>query len=334
LSEHPGKKTETQAGGMAFERPIQELEAQLSELEALSLRTQLDITSEIEALRSRLKVAIETTYKDLTAWETVNVARHPERPVASDLIATILDDFCELHGDKVFGDDKAMTTGLARIGSLRFLLVANRKGRNTKERLEANFACAHPEGYRKALRKMRLAEKLGLPIVCLVNTPGAYPGIGAEERGQAAAIAENILAMLSLRVPILVIVIGEGGSGGALAIGVGDRVLMMQYAYYSVISPEGCAAILWKDGERTPEAAEALKLTSQDLLRLGIIDGVIREPPGGAHRAPTVAMEEVKRTIVKELRQLVRIDRDELVRRRRKKFRTMGVEPGRFPSGG
>jgi acetyl-CoA carboxylase carboxyl transferase subunit alpha len=197
--------------------------------------------------------------------------------------------------------------------------------------LDCNFACAHPEGYRKALRKMKLAEKLRLPIVCMINTPGAYPGIGAEERGQAAAIAENIMAMLSLRVPILVMVIGEGGSGGALAIGVGDRVLMMQYAYYSVISPEGCAAILWKDGERTPEAAEALKLTSKDLLELGVIDGVIREPPGGAHRDPAVAMEEVKRSIQRELDAFSGWDPSELVRQRRRKFRRLAVEPGRFP---
>jgi len=316
---------------MAFERPIHELEAQLSELEALSLRTQLDITSEIEALRARLQKAIETTYEDLSAWETVNVARHQGRPVASDYVATILDDFVELFGDKLFGDDHAMLCGLATLGPHRFMLVAHRKGRTTKERLDCNFGCAHPEGYRKALRKMKLAEKLRLPIVCMINTPGAYPGIGAEERGQAAAIAENILAMLSLRVPILVIVIGEGGSGGALAIGVGDRVLMMQYAYYSVISPEGCAAILWKDGERTPEAAEALKLTSKDLLELGVIDGVIREPPGGAHRDPAVAMEEVKRSIRRELDAFSGWDPGELVRLRRRKFRKLGVEPGRFP---
>ena len=317
---------------MAFERPIRELEAKLSELEALSLRTRLDISGEIEALRTQLRAAIESTYKDLSAWETVNVARHAERPVASDYIAGMLDDFFELFGDKLYGDDQAMVTGLATIADRRFMLIAHRKGRTTKERLACNFGCAHPEGYRKALRKMKLAEKLGLPIVTLINTPGAYPGIGAEERGQAAAIAENILEMLRLKVPVLVIVIGEGGSGGALGIGVGDRVLMMEYAYYSVISPEGCAAILWKDGERTPDAAEALRLTSRDLLELGIVDGVIAEPPGGAHRAPTLAMDEVKRTILRELRSLDEIPVDELVARRRQKFRRMAVVPGRFPS--
>jgi acetyl-CoA carboxylase carboxyl transferase subunit alpha len=320
-----------ETGGMAFERPIQELESQLTELEELSLRTRLDISGEIEALKRRLRTAIETTYKDLSAWETVNVARHAERPVTSDYIGTILDEFIELHGDRVYGDDQAIVTGLATLGTQRFLLVGHRKGRTTKERLACNFGCAHPEGYRKALRKMKLAEKLGLPVVSLINTPGAYPGIGAEERGQAAAIAENILAMLSLRTPVLVIVIGEGGSGGALGIGVGDRVLMMQYAYYSVISPEGCAAILWKDGERTPDAAEALKLTSKDLLQLGVIDGVIPEPAGGAHRAPALAMDEVKRTIVRELEALQRVPVDLLVAERRRKFRRMGVLPGRFP---
>jgi len=330
MAERSGRN-DTTASGMAFERPIQELESQLSELESLSLRTRLDISSEVEALRTRLKAEIESTYKDLSAWETVNVARHVERPVASDYIATLLDDFVELHGDRAFGDDPAIVTGLATMGGRRFLLVAHRKGRTTKERLACNFGCAHPEGYRKALRKMRLAEKLGLPIVSLVNTPGAYPGIGAEERGQATAIAENILAMMSLRVPILVVVIGEGGSGGALGIGVGDRVLMMEYAYYSVISPEGCAAILWKDGERTPDAAASLRLTSRDLMELGLIDGVIPEPPGGAHRAPTLAMDEVKKTILRELALLDGIPPGELVERRRRKFRELGVVEGRFP---
>ena len=332
MSERTRAKSKSEpAPGMAFERPIQELEAQLAELEALSLRTKLDISSEIEAVHKKLRATIETTYKDLSAWETVNVARHAERPVARDYIEHMLDDFIELHGDKAFGDDKAMVTGFATLEGRRFLLVGHRKGRTTKERLACNFGCAHPEGYRKALRKMRLAERLGLPIVCMINTPGAYPGIGAEERGQAQAIAENILAMMSIRTPILVIVIGEGGSGGALGIGVGDRVLMMEYAYYSVISPEGCAAILWKDGERTPDAAEALKLTSHDLQQLNLIDAIIAEPPGGAHRAPTVAMEEVKRTILRELDELVARDPDQLIAERRKKFRRLGVIPGRFP---
>jgi acetyl-CoA carboxylase carboxyl transferase subunit alpha len=309
------------AGGLAFERPIQEIEARIAELESLSLSTRLDISGEIEALKKRLAEQIDMTYSELSAWERVNVARHAKRPIVADYIATILDDFYELHGDRTFGDDAAIVTGLARIDRHRFLLVGNRKGKTTKDRLRCNFGCAHPEGYRKALRKMKLAEKLGLPVVSLINTPGAYPGIGAEERGQAMAIAESILGMLSLRVPIAVVVIGEGGSGGALAIAVGDWVMMMEYAYYSVISPEGCAAILWKDPEKTPEAAEALRLTAPDLLRLGVIDEIIREPAGGAHRAPGVAMAEVRRAIVRALERLEAADQDALVSRRREKYR-------------
>jgi acetyl-CoA carboxylase carboxyl transferase subunit alpha len=219
VSETP--RTENIVPGMAFERPIEEIEAQIAELESLSLSTRLDISSEIEALKNRLRETIHKTYSDLSAWERVNVARHPKRPVTADYIQEILDDFVELHGDRAFGDDRAIVTGLATMEDWRFMLVAHRKGRTTKERMECNFGCAHPEGYRKALRKMRLAEKLDLPIVCLINTPGAYPGIGAEERGQALAIAENILGMMTLKVPIVALVIGEGGSGGALGIGVG-----------------------------------------------------------------------------------------------------------------
>jgi acetyl-CoA carboxylase carboxyl transferase subunit alpha len=328
------RRTDKTPAGMAFERPIKEIEGQLAELEAISLRTNLDISSEIEALRRKLSEAIRTTYSELSAWERVNVARHQDRPVVTDYVEKILDEFVELYGDKAFGDDKAIVTGLARIEDRRFLLVGHRKGRTTKERMSFNFGCAHPEGYRKALRKMRLAEKLHLPIVCLINTPGAYPGIGAEERGQATAIAENILQMFELKVPIVVIVIGEGGSGGALGIGVGDRVFMMEYAYYSVISPEGCAAILWKDGERTPDSAEALKLTAPDLMELGLIDGVIPEPQGGAHRAPLTAMAQVKKTILESLRELEAIPVPDLLEARRLKYRHAGEIAGRFPTVG
>lgn len=320
------------SGALAFERPIQEIEQRIAELEGLAASTRLDISGEIEALRLRLAEQIERTYGELSAWERVNVARHAKRPVAADYIAAILDDFYELHGDRCFGDDPAIVTGFATIEDRRFLLVGNRKGRTTKERLECNFGCAHPEGYRKALRKMKLAERLGLPIVSLINTPGAYPGIGAEERGQALAIAENILAMVSLRVPILAIVIGEGGSGGALGIGVGDRVLMLEYAYYSVISPEGCAAILWKDAEKTPEAAAALKLTAPDLVQLGIIDEVIPEPPGGAHRAPGAAMAEVRKVILRQLRALGEVPVERMLAERLAKYRNIASLPGRFPS--
>lgn len=324
-------KNDHSSSGLAFERPIEEIEAQIQELEALSLSTKLDISSEVEALRERLREQIDKTYAELTAWERVNVARHAKRPVTSDYVTTIFDEFLELHGDRVFGDDPAIVTGFATMEDRRFLLVGHRKGRTTPERLKCNFGCAHPEGYRKALRKMLLAEKLGLPIVSFINTPGAYPGIGAEERGQALAIAENIMAMCKLRVPVVVLVIGEGGSGGALGIGVGDRVLMMEHAYYSVISPEGCAAILWKDGERSPEAAEALKLTSPDLMRLGVIDEIVNEPAGGAHRAPKVAMAEVRRVLLRNLRELDEVPVSELVSRRRKRYRNIAALQDRFP---
>ena len=330
MSETPTKPKDN-SSGLAFERPIEEIEAKIAELEELSQTTKLDISSEIEALQQRLREQIDATYADLGAWDRVNVARHPKRPVAAEYISHILDDFFELHGDRAYGDDRAIVTGFATIDRHKIMFVAHRKGRSTKERLECNFGCAHPEGYRKALRKMKLAEKLGLPIVTLINTPGAYPGIGAEERGQALAIAENILEMFGMRVPIVAIVIGEGGSGGALGIGIGDRVFMMEHAYYSVISPEGCAAILWKDGERSPEAAEALKLTSDDLSGLGVVDGVIAEPPGGAHRAPDVAMQEVRRTIVAALDELTEIPVDELLDARHRKYRSMAAIEGRFP---
>ncbi len=319
-------------GGMAFERPIEEIEARIAELESLALSTRLDISGEIEELKAQLREKIDETYSQLSAWERVNVARHPKRPVAADYISGICDDFFELHGDRFYGDDAAIVTGLATMEGRRFLLVAHRKGRTTKERLECNFGCAHPEGYRKALRKMRLAEKFGIPIIAMINTPGAYPGIGAEERGQAMAIAENILAMFSLKVPVIALVIGEGGSGGALGIGVGDRVLMLEHAYYSVISPEGCAAILWKDGERSPDAAEALRLTSEDLLGLGVIDEIVTEPLGGAHRAPSVAMDEVKRVLLRHLDELAGVPTDELLATRHEKYRRIASIEGRFPT--
>jgi len=329
------ESTAREAGGkvasLPFERPIQEYEERISALETLARNTKLDISGEIKTLRALMEEKLRETYAKLTAWERVTVARHPNRPITSDYIATLLDDFHELHGDRAFGDDPAIVTGFATMAGRRMLIVGNRKGRTTKERLRCNFGCAHPEGYRKALRKMKLAEKLGLPIVSLINTPGAYPGIGAEERGQAMAIAENILAMVTLRVPIVVVVIGEGGSGGALGIGVGDRVLMLEHAYYSVISPEGCAAILWKDAEKTPDAAEALKLTAPDLLSLGIIDRILPEPLGGAHRAPEQAMATVKQGILAALDELATIPIDQLVAARGEKYRRIGELPGRFP---
>lgn len=316
---------------MAFEAPIQELESQLRGLEQSAEERGMDFSDEIVSLRQKIQDRLQETYADLSAWDAVNVARHPERPVASDYIHSTFEDFMELKGDKVFGDDAAIVTGFATLRGRKVMLVGHRKGRTTKERLQTNFGCAHPEGYRKALRKMKLAEKLGLPIVTLINTPGAYPGIGAEERGQAAAIAENILAMFDLAVPIVCVVIGEGGSGGALGIGVGDRVLMMQYAYYSVISPEGCAAILWKDETRVPEAAEALKLTASNLTELGLIDGVVPEPLGGAHRNREQTFDNLGEVIDRHLAELADTDWETLPERRREKFRRLGALEGRFP---
>ena len=316
--------------GLPFERDIQEMERKLADLE-YQAGDDLDISTEVEALRGKLRKRLADTYEGISAWDQVTVARHPDRPVTGDYIREALDDFVELHGDKAYGDDPAIVTGLGRIGDRRFMLVGHRKGRTTKERLKCNFGCAHPEGYRKALRKMQLAERMGLPIVTMINTPGAYPGIGAEERGQAAAIAENILRMFEFKVPIVAYVIGEGGSGGALGIGIADRVLMLQYSYYSVISPEGCAAILWKDGSRSPEAAEALGLTAGILSEIGIIDGVVKEPLGGAHRDRPKMIQSMRDSIVEQLTALESVPKDELVGRRREKFRYLGAIPDRFP---
>jgi acetyl-CoA carboxylase carboxyl transferase subunit alpha len=311
--------------GLAFERPLIELQTKIDELRKLNTGSHLELSSEIELLEERLRRQTAEVYGQLSPWERVNVARHAERPLTSDYVQLMLDDFVELHGDRVFGDDRAIVTGLATIGTTRFLLVGHRKGKTVKDRLACNFGCAHPEGYRKALQKMRLAEKWRLPIVTFVNTPGAYPGIGAEERGQAAAIARNILEMFDLKVPIVCLVIGEGGSGGALGIGVGDRVGMLENSYYSVISPEGCAAILWKSGDKAPEAAEALKLTSKDLLRLGLVDKIVEEPLGGAHRDPKGTVERVRAQVLDWLQELAAIPTRELLEQRYRKFRHMGV---------
>ncbi len=323
----PATKSAVQ-DGLAFERPLLELEQRIQELKKLAASTHLDLTGELTALEARLKKQTAEVYSQLTAWERVNVARHADRPVTVDYIQMMCDDWVELHGDRVFGEDRAIATGFATVKGVRFLLVGHCKGKTVKERLACNFGCAHPEGYRKALQKMQLAAKLKLPIVTLINTPGAYPGIGAEERGQAAAIARNILAMFELPVPIISIVIGEGGSGGALGIGVGDRVAMMENAYYSVISPEGCAAILWKSGEKAPDAAEALKLTSADLLRLGLVDEVIEEPLGGAHRDPAATIATVRDRILGWIAELQQKPTEQLLAERYAKFRRMGMPIG------
>ncbi len=313
--------------GLAFERPLLELEAKIQEIKGLARNTHLDLNGELVTLEKKLERKTTEVYSNLTAWERVNVARHADRPLTQDYVQLMLDDFVELHGDRLYGDDRAIVTGLATAQGVPFMLIGHRKGKSVKDRLACNFGCAHPEGYRKALAKMKLAEKLGMPIVTFINTPGAYPGIGAEERGQAGAIARNILEMFSVKVPIMAIVIGEGGSGGALGIGIGDRVGMLEHAYYSVISPEGCAAILWKSGEKTPEAADALSLTSKDLLRLGLVDEVIPEPLGGAHRDIPGTIDRVRSQILKWIQELKALPTEELLQQRFEKFRQMGV-PG------
>ncbi|MBL8749254.1 MAG: acetyl-CoA carboxylase carboxyltransferase subunit alpha [Planctomycetes bacterium] len=326
MTDQPAKTTVQD--GLAFERPLSDLQQKIAELRKLNAGSHLELAGEIELLEERLRRQTAEVYAHLSPWERVNVARHAERPLTSDYVQLMLDDFVELHGDRVFGEDRAILTGLATMAGRRFLLVGHRKGKTVKDRLACNFGCAHPEGYRKAMQKMRLAEKWKLPIVTFINTPGAYPGIGAEERGQASAIARNILEMFDLKVPVVCIVIGEGGSGGALGIGVGDRVGMLENSYYSVISPEGCAAILWKSGDKAPEAADALKLTSKDLLRLGLVDKVIEEPLGGAHRDPKGAVERVKAQIGTWLGELAELPVERLLEQRYQKFRRMGTPNG------
>jgi acetyl-CoA carboxylase carboxyl transferase subunit alpha len=269
-----------------FEKPIFELEKKIAELRNLSADGKLNLESEVKKLEARLIHVKKDTYAALTPWQRVQIARHPKRPFALDYIQQIFTDFIEFHGDRTFADDKALVGGFANLDGQPFLVMGHQKGRDAKENIMRNFGSAHPEGYRKALRLMKMAEKFDRPIIAFVDTPGAYPGIGAEERGQAYTIAVNIMEMARIQVPIIVFVIGEGGSGGALGIGVGDRVIVLENAYYSVISPEGCAAILWKDRTKAPDAAAALKLTAKDLLELGLIDDLVKEPLGGAHKDP------------------------------------------------
>ncbi len=310
---------------LEFERPLLELEKKISDMKDFSFGENIELESEIESMQQKLHKLRDDIYSNLTRWQKVQLSRHPRRPYTLDYIGMMATDFVELHGDRGFADDRAMVGGFATIGEHRVVVVGQQKGRDTKQKLERNFGMAHPEGYRKALRLFKLAEKFGLPIVVLVDTPGAFPGIGAEERGQAEAIARNIREMSRLRVPIVVVIIGEGASGGALGIGVGDRVLMLQYAWYSVISPEGCAAILWRDAANAPEAAEALKLASDDLVELGVIDRIIAEPPGGAHNDPPAAAELVKEAVVDELDKLLALPINQLLANRLNKYRVMGA---------
>lgn len=308
-----------------FEKPLVELEQKIEELKKQSEDRNIDLGREILGMQDKLESMRSQIYGNLSAWQRVQISRHIARPFFLDYIRMAFTDFVELKGDRLFGDDASMPGGLASIGGIRCVVIGQQKGRDMKENLLRNFGSPHPEGYRKALRLMRLAEKFGIPVVALIDTPGAYPGVGAEERHIAEAIAVNIRDMMILRTPVVSVVIGEGGSGGALGIGVADRVLILENAYYSVISPEGCAAILWKHRKHAPEAAQALKLSSPDLLKMGLVDGVIPEPAGGAHCNPEQAAENLKSAIVQELQALIKCPVDKLLRARYDKFRKMGV---------
>lgn len=310
---------------LEFEKPIYEMEELLARLEA-NAGDDPTRADEVRGMRKELATLKRGVYSNLTAWQTVQVARHPERPQTLDYLDLIFDDFVELHGDRAVGDDRALRCGFARLADFRVMLVGHQKGHTLQERQECLFGCAHPEGYRKALKNMRLAAKYQLPIICLIDTPGAFPGIGAEERGQAQLIATNLLEMSRLPTTIVCVVIGEGGSGGALGIGIGDRVSMLEHAYYSVISPEGCAGILWKEAndKTSPMAADALRLTSRHLLRFGVIDEIIPEPLGGAHRDHREMSNTLKSYLIRSLRDLRRLTTEELLRARYEKFRRMG----------
>ncbi len=307
-----------------FEKPLQALETQLESLRALSKEQNLDVGTEIAAIEKKLNATQKEIYSNLTPWQRVQLSRHPARPYALDYIRSIFTDFEELHGDRNFGDDRALIGGVAFLDGKPVMIIAQQKGRGTKENLVRNFGMPQPEGYRKALRLMKMAAKFDMPIVSFVDTPGAYPGIKSEERHVSEAIAVNLREMSTFKVPFIAIVIGEGGSGGALGISVADRLLILENAYYSVISPEGCAAILWKDRAAAPKAAEALKMTASDLKELGIVDEVIEEPLGGAHRSPEKTFEKVGKAIRKHLEELRELGKKDLIEARYQKFRKMG----------
>jgi acetyl-CoA carboxylase carboxyl transferase subunit alpha len=309
---------------LEFEKPVAEMERELEKLRSKSTSQDIDMSEEISRMEAKLVETREKIYQNLTPWQRVQIARHTNRPFMLDYVSHAFTDFCELHGDRHIGDDASMPGGFARIGEYRVVVLGHQKGRDTKENLKRNFGSAHPEGYRKAMRLMKLAEKFGNPVVALIDTPGAFPGIGAEERNIAEAIAFNLREMMALKVPIVAVVIGEGGSGGALGIGVADRVLMMENAYYSVISPEGCAAILWKHRKHAPEAAEAMKLAAPDLLGLGLVDGVIPEPVGGAHHDHKTAAAALRDVVVRHLDELSKLPTDSLLEQRYAKFRDFG----------
>ena len=308
-----------------FEKPVFELERRLQDLKDHSDEHDVDLDSAVKAVEGKLRETRRQIYSNLTAWQRVQIARHVQRPFALDYIERYFTNWIELHGDRRFADDKAMPSGLAMLGTQRCVVITHQKGRNTKENVMRNFGCAHPEGYRKALRLMRVGEKFGMPVISLIDTPGAFPGIGSEERHISEAIAVNLREMMRLRVPIIAAVIGEGGSGGALGIGVADRVLILENAYYSVISPEACSAILWRDRRHAAEAAEALKLTAQDLLKLNVVDEIVPEPEGGAHRDYDSVGENLSRALRRNLQHISKIPIDELLKKRYEKFRRIGI---------
>ena len=323
---------ETTAPGFEFEQPIMDIEIQLRTLEKSDSHTEAE-QEQIRQLRRKWTETTRGIYANLTPWQIVQVSRHKDRPYTKDYLNLAFDEFIELHGDKFFGDDRAMLAGFAKLGRHKVLVVGHQKGRTYKERAACHFGCAHPEGYRKSMSKMKLAEKYKLPIICFIDTPGAYPGIGAEERGQAQVIAESMFLMSQLKTPIICVVIGEGGSGGALGIGVGNRIAMLQYAYYSVISPEGCAGILWKSHQFASKAADALRFTSAHLWKLGVVDDVIEEPLGGAHRDPRQMAARLKAYLTRTLDLLVKVSPESLASDRYDKFRKMGTYLERMEDG-
>jgi acetyl-CoA carboxylase carboxyl transferase subunit alpha len=308
-----------------FEKPLLELERQIDELKRVSEEREIDVADELAMLQGKLEALRAEIYQNLTPMQRVSVARHPKRPYTLDYLGSIFTDFVELHGDRLYRDDLAIVGGWARLAGTSVMVIGHQKGRDTRENIKRNFGMPHPEGYRKALRLMHLAARFHAPVITLIDTPGAYPGLGAEERGQSEALATNILEMALLSTPIIAVVIGEGGSGGALALGVADRVLMFENSVYSVISPEGCAAILWKDASQRERAAEALRLTPTDLLQFKIIDEIIPEPVGGAHQDPDAAGEALRETLIRQIGELRKVRPEKLVRRRAEKYAGMGV---------
>jgi len=310
---------------LEFEKPLQELDRQIEELKRVGQEREIDVDEELALLQGKLAKLRTEIYGDLTPMQRVSLARHARRPYTLDYLSSIFTDFIELHGDRLFRDDPAIVGGWARLDGISVMVIGHQKGRDTRENLRRNFGMPHPEGYRKALRLMRMAERYGAPVITLIDTPGAYPGLGAEERGQSEALATNILEMAALATPCIAVVIGEGGSGGALALGVADRILMFENSVYSVISPEGCAAILWKDATQRERAAEALKLTAEDLIGLGVVDEIIPEPLGGAHQDPEIAGEALRAALIRHVQELRKVKPERLVRRRAEKFGAMGA---------